>query len=139
MPAIRITPETTLSPEELVQNTHGYAPVPESVGEQVESAARDSYLNWAKDRQHGLTVLLQRLNALCEEDEEECCATEPTPYAADIARRLLSDAYRYLSLYFPQGWVSLDWKGGIRIEWSRGGRSERLVVPPQREGQHYIY
>ena len=93
----------------------------------------------AADVSSGLSVTIQRVETLREEDAEECGVTAPTAYARETTRRLLVDASSRMKPGFPKGWVCLDWQGGIRIEWGQGERHVRLVVPPQDEGLQYVY
>jgi hypothetical protein len=85
-------------------------------------------------------IVMQRLHALREEEDvDEYGVLAPTAFSFETACTLVREVADRLQSGFPRGWVTPDSEGGIRIEWSRGARQVRLVVPAREGGQRYLY
>ena len=86
------------------------------------------------------SVLLVRLEALLEEEEEDAYGRlRPTPEAFESARRLLHSAEPEYGAPLPAGSVSTDSKGGIRITWIKGTQELQLICPADSNTAHLYY
>jgi hypothetical protein len=88
----------------------------------------------------GAQVVLQRLAALLDEDEEDDYGVlRPTPYALDTAVAVIVQASQSLRDEFPAASVSTDHRAGCRIRWRHGGRRVHLFIPHAEGEGSYIY
>lgn len=72
--------------------------------------------------------------------EEERETDEPiTEHAFNAARELLSYIPLVLSNDVPVALLAPDGEGGLRIEWFRGERNVRVVIPSQAALRHFVY
>jgi hypothetical protein len=109
-----------------------------SVGEEVERAARQHYLDWQRARQDGFVLLQCRMASMSTNDPGDDDEL-PTAHALAEASELVRGAYYLTADAFPRGSASVDPRRGIRVEWMRGERHVRLIVPPTVTGRSYVY
>jgi len=90
-------------------------------------------------RHDGLVIVLARLDALREEDDDEMGDASPTSAAFERTRDLVIRANEQMQNEFPRGTASTEHDGGIRIEWRRDNREVKLVAAAQPGSQEYLY
>lgn len=108
----------------------------------MSAAVMDRWQQIERRRHDGLVIVLERLNALYdteEENEDEIGASVPTLYAFERARDLVIRANTEMQNEFPRGTASIEHDGGIRIEWRRSNREVKLITAAQPGSLEYIY
>lgn len=102
--------------------------------------AIESQRSYISQKQDGATITLRRLLAvLNDEYDMEDDYSPPTEYAFGKASSLVNGANAQIKRNFPQGSVSADGAGGIRIQWQWPDREVRLVIAARSGGREYIY
>lgn len=87
--------------------------------------------------QRRLASMITDLKALREEERE---TEHPiTDFAYSTAFAILSVAYSEIDEPIPMPAIAPDEEGGIRIEWARGQRNVRAVIPNNSTMRAYIY
>lgn len=99
--------------------------------------------NLAKAEIRHVSAIMRDLNSLrAGPERDDYGILRPTTRAYDEASRLLVDAAIVAAgknRQIPQGCVSTDDEGGVRIEWVRADRSVHLAVPNTDAKSPYIY
>lgn len=91
-----------------------------------------------------LSAIMQQLIVLRKSHSSDHRGViRPVDEAFELVVQLLVDGSLVLrqnySLRVPQGFVSPDFEGGLRIEWIRPAASVHLVIGPTSETPRYIY
>jgi hypothetical protein len=106
----------------------------------IRDLSSESLAALAARLSHGAQVVVQRLAALLDEDEEDDYGVlRPTPYALDTAVDIIVQASQSIAGEFPIASVSTDHRGGCRIRWAQGRRRVHLFVPHADGEGSYIY
>ena len=63
---------------------------------------------------------------------------KPTKYASTTAKNLIDELFR-VPLLFPVPSILPDGDGGILLDWNRGTRMARLIIPDSPGRQGYLY
>ena len=91
-------------------------------------------------RHDGLVIVLARLDALRDTEEEDGDgASLPTTSAFERTRDLVIRANEQMQNEFPRGTASTEHDGGIRIEWRRDHREVKLIAAAHPGSQEYLY
>lgn len=94
------------------------------------------------------SVLRQILDLANGEKMDDDGILAPTNHAMQQTTRLLIHASTIVwqhclstgrTFIFPRGFVSTDSEGGLRIEWTKGDASLRLVIAGSKAGKSYLY
>lgn len=86
-----------------------------------------------------LNQLFSALTVLLEDDEYDDDFLRPTGYAIEQVRKWLSQVNHIIAKIPSGGHFSTDGSGGLRVEWSKGQKEIRLIVPATKEQVAFIY
>jgi hypothetical protein len=97
----------------------------------------------ASEEARNLSAMMDQLVDTQHQEEADAYGTlRARKHAYQMAVGLLGDAAKIVAQSgrpIPDGCVSTDSEGGIRIEWVRPASSVHLVVPPSSDRDGYIY
>lgn len=86
----------------------------------------------------GFGKTLTRIRTLLKVDEDDEEFVSPTSYAVKRALDLLYSTAEQLG-NFPLASGGTDYKGGLHIMWSQGSRAVHVMLPPEEDGNSFIY
>lgn len=86
-----------------------------------------------------LQSILNDINELSKEEDRDGYIFKPTPHARKSAKAYITEAYRKTERRLPRPRVVPDGKGGIIMEWQRGGDIVKLGCVSVNTKRDYIY
>lgn len=86
-----------------------------------------------------VNAITRDLRTLRNEENEDDYVFRPSDHAFQTALDLISDAYLLVKDDTGKPFTSPDGNGGVRLEWSKGGRTVSLVIPASENHPPYIY
>jgi hypothetical protein len=92
-----------------------------------------------KPGNYELNQLFSALTALLEDDEYDDDFLRPTTYAIEQVRKWLSQTSQLIVKMPSGGHLSTDGSGGLRVEWAKGSKEIRLIVPATKEQAAFVY
>ena len=86
-----------------------------------------------------IDVITHDLRVLRNEEDEDDYIFRPSDHAFETALCLVSDSHLLIETSPGKPFVSPDGSGGVRLEWTKNGRTVSLVIPVSPDHQAYIY
>lgn len=110
----------------------------ESINKSLATAFVDVTIRWLNRKPNpSLDPVIAELRVLRGEEEQE--GTPLTPFAFSTALIILSTAFNEIDMPVPMPAIAPDGSGGIRIEWARGDRNVRAVIPSYANKRSFVY